>query len=201
MGPVGPYNGGMAIRRPAPSGDQFPVSKHHGRKMSEAEYLSLPEEKPYLEYIDGVVSEKPMPDHLHRRLIRLFDYWFEVYIRSHGGDGGPEGRLRLPDGSGFRLPDTAYWAPGRPSGKDSVPSVAVEVRSENQRVSTLQNKCRSLRANGVDVCWLIDPYARTVEVFEGGRDGVRVAADGALETPVMPEFSVSLSELWAALDR
>lgn len=37
--------------------------------MSESEYLALPEEKPYLEYIDGVVLQKPMPNKSHVLLI------------------------------------------------------------------------------------------------------------------------------------
>ena len=144
----------MAIRRPQAVTEELPVSKYHGRRMSEAEYLALPEEKPYLEYVDGVVLQKPRPDHIHRRLVRLFDFLFETYIRAHGGDGGPEGRVRLPDLSGYRLPDTAYWAPGRSSGKDSVPSLAIEVRSENQSMAELRRKCRAFRSNGVDCCWL-----------------------------------------------
>jgi Uma2 family endonuclease len=192
----------MAIRRPQAAPEEpLPVSRYHGRRMSEAEYLALPEEKPYLEYVDGVVLQKPMPDHIHRRLIRLFDFLFETYIRAHGGDGGPEGRVRLADGSGYRLPDTAYWAPGRVSGKDSAPSLAVEVRSSDQSMADLRRKCRAFRANGVDCCWLIDPYRRTVEVFEGGRDGERLAADQPLETAVMPGFSVTQAELWAAMER
>jgi len=167
--------------------------------MSEAEYVALPEEKPYLEYVDGVVLQKPMPDHLHRRLIRFLDYLFELYIRAHGGDAGPEGRVRLS--SGYRLPDTAYWAPGRPSGRDSIPSVVFEVRSEGQSMAELREKCRAFRRNGVECCWLIDPYARTVEVFDESRDGDRLPADAPIETAAMPGFSVSQAELWAALDR
>ena len=169
--------------------------------MSEEEYLALPEEKPYLEYVDGVVLQKPMPDDLHRRIIHFLSYILYGYQLKAGGDGGPEGRIRLPDGSGFRLPDNAYWAHGRYSGADSVPSVVIEVRSPDQTLAELRRKCRAFRANGVDVCWLIDPYARTVEVFEGDRDADQLPADGALETSVMPGFSVPLSELFAVLDR
>lgn len=169
--------------------------------MSEAEYLALPEEKPYLEYVDGVVLQKPMPDEFHRRLVWFLDFLLYQYARVHGGDGGPEGRMRLADGSGFRLPDTAYWAPGRPSGSDSTPSLAIEVRSSDQTMAELRRKCRSFRANGVACCWLIDPYVRTVEVFEADRDAEQLAADVALETAVMPGFSVPQADLWAAMER
>ena len=191
----------MASRQTRLVAERDEVSKYHGVAMSEAAYLALPEEKPYLEYVDGVVQQKPMPDSFHRRIIRLLNYLLESHIRAHGGDGGPEGRVRLPDGGGYRLPDTAYWVPGRYSGNDSVPSLVVEVMSSGQRANALRDKCRSFRANGVDACWLMDPYHRWVEVFEGARDGERLAADGALETPIMPGFSMPLSDLWAVLDR
>jgi len=169
--------------------------------MSEAEYLALPEEKPYLEYVDGVVLQKPMPDEFHGRLIWFPDYLLYAYALRAGGDGGPERRTRLAGQAGYRLPDTAYWAPGRPSGRDSIPSVVFEVRSEGQSMAELREKCRAFRRNGVECCWLIDPYARTVEVFDETRDAERLRADAPIETAAMPGFSVSQAELWAALDR
>jgi Uma2 family endonuclease len=168
--------------------------------MSEAEFLSLPEEKPYLEYVDGVVLQKPMPNKDHSRLVKLMILALAAYERSNGGNSGPDQRLRLPDGSGFRIPDAAYWAPGRDDGDDSVPSLAIEVRSPDQTLAELRRKCRSFRENGVDVCWLVDPSSRSVEVFEGERDGEALSGDASLETPVMPGFTLSLSELFAVLD-
>ena len=189
----------MAIRQPKPQKHhEFPRSRYDGRRMSEAEYLALPEEEPYLEYVDGVVVQKPMPNRDHRILAELFVLEIGLYRRQHGGSGGPEGRVRLPDGT-YRLPDTAYWAPGRDDSDDSLPSVAIEVRSPGQGMETLRRKCRAFRRGGVDVCWLIDPVSKTVEVFEGARDGERLAADGVLETGVMPGFRQTVEKLFAAL--
>lgn len=117
----------------------------------------------------------------------------------HGGDAGPEGRVRLPDGAGYRLPDTANWAPGRYSRDDSVPSLTVEVRSPEQPLGELRRKCRTFRANDVDVCWLIDPAARSVEVFDSTGETSRVLTSDALEPEVMPGFSLSLTDLFAVL--
>ncbi len=168
--------------------------------MREDEYLALPEEKPYLEYIDGMVLQKPMPNEHHGLLAEELIIEIGLYRRRHGGSSGPERRVRLPDGSGYRLPDAAYWAPNRATGDDSVPSLAVEVRSPGQTPAELRRKCRSFRANGVDVCWLVDPASLTVEVFEGELDGAPLSADATLQTPVMPGFSLSLTELFAVLD-
>ncbi|MBE0610357.1 MAG: Uma2 family endonuclease, partial [Dehalococcoidia bacterium] len=68
-------------------------------------------------------------------------------------------------------------------------------------MAELRRKCRAFRANGVDVCWLIDPYARTVEVFDANRDGVQLGSDESLKATAMPEFTVAQADLWAALDR
>ena len=168
--------------------------------MSEAQYLALPEEKPYLEYVDGVVLQKPMPNKAHSRLVKRLILAIAAYEARHGGQSGPEQRVRLRDGTGYRLPDTAYWAPGRDDSDDSLPSVAIEVRSPDQTLESQRRKCRAFRRNGVDVCWLIDPTSRSVEVFEGPRDGERLAAGGELSTPVMPGFTLTLEELFAVLE-
>jgi Uma2 family endonuclease len=171
-------------------------SAYDGQRMSETEYLALPEVKPYLEYVDGVVRQKPMVNAAHRRLVNKLSALLEAYIEAHGGDAGPEGRVRMAPN--FRLPDNAYWAPGRPSGDDSLPSVAVEVRSPNQPLRDLRDKCRAFRAAGVETCWLIDPEARTAELFEDERDAVPVTA---LESSAMPGFAVALADLCKVLDR
>ena len=56
-----------------------------------------------------------------------------------------------------------------------------------------------MRANGVDVCWLIDPRSRTVEVFEDESDGV-VFRGRWLASVHVPGFALDLDELWALLD-
>jgi Uma2 family endonuclease len=167
--------------------------------MTEAEYLALPEEKPYLEYVDGVVIQKPMPTAIHRKLVKYLVVALALYERRAGGDSGPEGRVRLGDGPSYRIPDAAYWAPGRPSGDDSIPTLVIEVRSPRQTIGELREKCRFYRRNGVEACWLIDPETRTAEVFDAGRDGQQFSGDVEVASPAVPGFGVSLSELFAAV--
>ncbi|MBI2766498.1 MAG: Uma2 family endonuclease [Chloroflexi bacterium] len=178
-----------------------PHSRYHGLRMSEEEYLELPEEKPYLEYVDGVVLEKPMPDWKHRRLTAHLTLAFGLLVQRFGGDFGPEGRVRLANTGSWRLPDTAYWTPGRPSRDDSPPTLAVEVKSDGQSMNELRAKCRAFRSAGVDACWIIDPERRTAEVFEGDRDAEPVGREGTLESTFLPGFALPLAELFAVLDR
>jgi Uma2 family endonuclease len=168
--------------------------------MTKAEYLALPEEKPYLEYVDGVVIQKPMLTAVHRKLVAFIVVELGLYERRAGGDSGPEGRIRLGDVPSYRIPDAAYWASGRPSGDDSIPTLVVEVRSPDQTMGELREKCRFYRRNGVDACWLIDPETRSAEVFDSTRDGERFGGAAELSSEALPRFSLPLPALFAVLD-
>ncbi|MEX0783998.1 MAG: Uma2 family endonuclease [Dehalococcoidia bacterium] len=175
------------------------------QKLSVSEYLALPEEKPYLEYICGEAVPKPMPDRFHIALVFELSHFLWVYVREVGGFAGPEGRSGFEDPADprFLLPDLSYWAPDRETGRRILtpPTLAIEVRSEDQSRRDLREKCRYYRSHGVDVAWLIDPYSRTAEAFEGELDGAAVPEGGALVSPALPGLRIPITDLWAAIDR
>lgn len=166
--------------------------------MTPEQFLALPEEKPYLEYVDGMVVQKPMPTSEHALLVMELGLHMGLYRRDHGGALGAEARAALGDLPSYRLPDVSYWAPNNKVGDDKLPSVAVEIRSRSQTLEELREKCRVFRRAGVETCWLIDPVARTAELFEGERDGVRVSQ---LSAACMPSFELKVADLFAALDQ
>ncbi len=168
--------------------------------MSEAAFLRLPEEKPYLELHDGIVVQKAVPKTDHGRLVGDIDYRFGSHARATGGDYGPERRIRLRTGRLY-VPDTVYWAPDQPNGDDSIPTLAVEVRSRDESMDSQRRKCEVYREGGVRSCWLIDPVSRTVEVFEEGRDGEVLRAGDVLRSAALPGFELDVAELFAVLDR
>ncbi len=166
--------------------------------MSPEQFLALPEEKPYLEYVDGMVVQKPMPTSEHGILVMEVGLQFGLYRRSHGGAVGAEVRAALGDLPSYRLPDVSYWAPGNKVADDKLPSVAIEIRSRSQTLEELREKCRVFRRSGVEACWLIDPVSRAAEVYEGRRDGVSVSQ---LTAGCMPGFELAVAELFSALDQ
>ena len=187
----------MAIRKPLPSPQK---SRYHGKRMSAREFLALPEEKPYLEYIDGVVEQKPMVNADHSQLVGRLDGHFFVYSEAHGGGFGPEARVSLNSSGDYFLPDTAFWAKGWPRGDDATPTVAVEVRSPRQPLHALRAKCQAYLRDGSEAAWLIDPVARTIEVFDHEGSRTLKAAD-VLTCGAMPGFELPLSSLFSILDR
>ncbi len=172
------------------------------QRLTVDEYLALPEEPPYLEYVEGEVIEKAIPDENHMTLIQELAFLIGSYRRGHGGFSGPEGRSAfwingIPS---FRLPDYSYFAPGRPRrdrGFLAAPGLAVEVRSPEETMASQRRKCRWFREHGVEVCWLIDPVSRTVEVLEGDRDGVLEAT--RLRIAAAPGLVIDSSALFAVL--
>jgi Uma2 family endonuclease len=166
--------------------------------MTPEQFLALPEEKPYLEYVHGVVLQKPTGDLRRGQLAAELATEIRLYARQHGGHAAVEARTAASALPNYRLPDVSYWAPGRRFTDDSLPTLAVEVRSPGQTMAELREKCRFFRANGVDACWLIDPDARTAEIFEGEHDGV--IATGALTAAALPGFELALGALFAVLE-
>jgi Uma2 family endonuclease len=175
------------------------------RRVTVTEYLAIPEEAPYLEYLHGEVVEKPGSG--FRRMVVTNHLIVELhrYEATHGGISGPEARVefQIEGGTYFRLPDVAYWAPGRQvEGERAMrpPTLAAEVSSPGQSIAALREKCRQFRSAGVDVCWLFDLDRRTAEVFEGVQDGA-AQTTGRLESSALPGFTLSLDALFALLDR
>src|SRR5690242_20631891 len=122
----------MAIRQPT-SAPRLKVpkrprwqSRYHGVRMTPEQYLSLPEEKPYLEYIDGVVLQKPMPNEDHAELAVEIAHRIRLGRSRWRGRVGVEARAKLGDLPNYRLPDVSYWREGIPRGQGAPPTLAVE---------------------------------------------------------------------------
>lgn len=177
-------------------------------RVSVGEYLATPEEKPYLEYADGILVPKMAPDFRHTGLAGELVYRFRDYSRRHGGFAGPEPRVEFQAADGgtyFRLPDVAWWAPGLAvEGPRAMvpPTIAVEIRSSGQSLDELRQRCRFYVANGVDAAWLVDPDTRTVECLEADADAPVAYRDGGtLEPRQLPGFALPVADLFAAIDR
>lgn len=177
--------------------------------VSEREYIERYADSPLrLEFVNGELlpkREDGMTKRAHFDIADDLTYAFRVYRTEHGGHSGATPTTNVSFGTDriYRLPDIAYWAPGTPVGDDIFlpPTVAVEIVSPDQSVPALREKCRAYIERGVEVCWLIDPAGRWVEVFDRERDAVRLRPGAFLECPQMPGFRYPIAELWRTADR
>jgi Uma2 family endonuclease len=162
--------------------------------------------RPSFEFVNGEVTQKPMTKWSHFRIAGELSGLLRDYVRSGaGGVSGEDPTVNMSRGDDrrYRAPDVAFWARGREARRGEIlqpPTLAVEIMSQGQTLTSMRAKCREYRSRGVDVAWLINPPRRTVEVFEGERDGQVLTGVGVLESPALPGFRVDLAELFSVLD-
>lgn len=94
-----------------------------------------------------------------------------------------------------RIPDVAFvqherLPPPLVSGRAALaPDLAVEIRSPDDRPSEVQRKVADYFAAGVQLVWLVDPDAQTVEVWTAGGLDRRCTATETIDGgAVIPGF-------------
>jgi Uma2 family endonuclease len=145
--------------------------------LSEADFLALAEEFSdcFLEYTaDGTVLIMPPTDPETGARVNLVTYrltgWNETHKRGIviGPDAGfffKDGSRRSPDAAWF---DAERWRKSKRPGTRFprfAPEFIIEVRSPEQRARPLREKMEEYVANGVQLGWLIDPIAHSVEIY------------------------------------
>lgn len=162
------------------------------------------------ELVDGVLVEKPMgyrESILAALLIGVLGDF--VRRRNLGFVSGEQGMMRLFPGL-VRIPDVAFASWDRfPNGRLSeeaipslAPDLAVEVLSESNTPAEMRLKIGEYFSAGVKRVWLVDPESRTVTVHSPSADTLTLGEADTLDAaPVLPGFTLVLSELFAELDR
>ncbi len=170
------------------------------------EFLSWPDQKPYLEYLHGRVQEKAMPDASHSYLQLKLGRAIDVWADHAGGYVLTEQRCALSAaGESFvALPDVAYFAsdvlPQLPQGTVRVPpTLAIEILSPGDRYGNIQDKVTSYLNAGVPLVWVVDPPTRKVTVYRPKHTPEVVSQDCLLSDPSLPGLSISLADLFARL--
>jgi Uma2 family endonuclease len=176
--------------------------------MTLEEFLKLPEDKPYLEYIDGRIEVRVSPQFKHSlitlRLMERLNRWGEP---ARLGLALPE--LRCTFGGRSIIPDIVYLlmehietdASGEPLNEiRRPPDIHVEIISPDQRIKKARNKLAHSIAQGCPIGWLIHPDRKTIEVFRAGQPAGPLAPESVLEgEPVLPGFRLPVTEVFGWL--
>ena len=165
---------------------------------------SNPLEKYYL--IDGELCIKMAPSELHGDIAtRIAAYLFLYVEEEHLGRVGVEVGFHPPDNRKcVLLPDVSFISEARMSRRARstyvpyMPDLAVEIISPSQSLAQVRRKAETYLRHGTELVWLIDPEARTAEVWRQGteqRDSID--AEGALSGgAILPGFSLPLKRLF-----
>jgi Uma2 family endonuclease len=177
-------------------------------RLTLEEFLRLPEEKPALEYIDGVVTQKVAPKGRHSVLqLRITNYFNDFAEPQAIAFALPE--LRTTYSGASRVPDVAVYLwdriPWTPDGEVpddffEPPDIAVEIVSPEQSHAELIRKCEWYVAHGVPLALLVDPDPHTVRLFRPGEPPATLRRADVIDfAPVLPGLHLVVQDLFAWL--
>ena len=176
-----------------------------GIRLTLAEFLALPEMEQRCELIDGVLhmAAFPIPDHEFLSLLLGTYLNQQILFAGAGIVLGPTGLLLAentlvgPDIIIIRAHRTGIVGPAL---IHDAPDIVVEVLSTN-RHHDLARKRALYQAAGIPEYWLVDGDANTLAVLGLGNDGIyresaTLTAADTLTTPLFPDFTLPLAQLF-----
>src|ERR1700733_7178198 len=150
-------------------------------------------EKPYCEYVDGVLYPKAMATKLHA----LIQFMLQVLLRRQEMTVLAEEHCRLSS-TKYLIPDVIA-APVLEGPYATEPVLlCVEILSPEDRVGAMLAKCEQYHAWGVPFCWVIDPEKQTAWQYHSGIEPEHVSRTGTLTAG---QLNVSLEDLFAELPK
>ena len=122
-----------------------------------------------------------------------------VAFSSSAGFILPNRALRSPDASWVLKSRLAELTDDQKRGFPQIcPDFVIELRSESDRLVTLQRKMEEYIANGAQLGWLIDPRQRRVYVYRSQTPVETLDHPQSLSgEPELPGFTLDLQPVWA----
>lgn len=170
------------------------------------EFLSLEETKPYLEFIDGEVVAKAMPNAAHAALTAEIIADLINYARVHT-EWRVSNELRHlnRDDVWVFVPDVSVTsrvrlrAKGAANPVEVMPDFAIEVLSPDDRSGVVMRRVAHYMQAGVRLLWLIDPDEGQITVWQPGESPQVVTPPATLSADaVLPGFEVDTARLFAS---
>jgi Uma2 family endonuclease len=146
-------------------------------------------EKPYCEYVDGVLYTKALPTTPHARA----QFMLMTLLDKQGVEALAEVTVRITP-TKYLIPDVIA-APVIQSPYPTEPVLlCVEILSPEDRVGAMLAKCEAYHAWGVPFCWVVDPEKQTAWQYHSGGEPQHVERGGAL---IAGNLRVHLEELFS----
>ncbi|AFY39934.1 protein of unknown function DUF820 [[Leptolyngbya] sp. PCC 7376] len=144
------------------------------KNLSLNDFLAMPETKPASEYIDGIITQKPMPKGKHSRiqsrLAREIDLFAEdkkialalTELRCTFAE-----RSLVPDIAVIRWENLPKDEDGEIADRfERHPDWTIEILSPDQSAIIVMEKIIFCLEQGTELGWLIDPQAKSISVFQ-----------------------------------
>jgi Uma2 family endonuclease len=187
------------------------TSQDAPRRMTFGQWAEMAEDEPG-ELVDGMLEEEEMPDWTHEECVTWFIVLMGTWLAGRDGHvGGSEPKFRVRETLG-RKGDASVYLPGsrKPQRRgviSSPPDIVLEVISGSPRDARRDriDKADDYAAFGVRWYWLLDPFARSLEIYALNERSRYERALGAssgriIEVPGCVGLVLDLDALWARID-
>ena len=181
------------------------------RPMTTAELLALPDNGTERWLLAGELREKPMTvrNRFHSKVVSricfFLESWRERQAEPRGDVLAGEAGVRLrrePDTTvgidvAYVPPEVAARQTDATTLVEGVPLLAVEILSPNDTVDEIHEKVGTYLSAGMALVWIVDPYDRTVTIYQPHAPPSFVNERQELVgDPVLPGFRVPLADLF-----
>ena len=174
-------------------------------KITLEEFLKLPETKPYSEYINGQIIQKPMPQGKHSKLQgKLVTALNNVVALRQIALAFPE--LRCTFGGRSIVPDVTLFAWSRiPVDEDSdianvfriAPDWTIEILSPDQNQTKVTGNIIHCLDCGSKLGWLIDPEDKSVLVYPAKQQTRQLTQNDILPVPdLVADLRLTVADLF-----
>lgn len=174
-------------------------------KVTYEDYLQLPEDRRY-EIIDGELFLTPAPTTYHQRISARLQFLLTRHVMERGvGEILNAPCDLLLSQTDVVQPDIFFVAKERQAIVEekyvsAAPDLVVEILSESTEKRDRGIKAKLYERTGVHELWIVDPWAKKVEIFgrSEGRLEPHAVFDSSetLVTPTFPGLEIPLSEVF-----
>jgi Uma2 family endonuclease len=184
----------MAITKPA---------AFTGKRMTEEEFMRLPDDGCKYELVDGEPKEVPTSfehDFVGGNVVLLLG----PHTRGRGFMTIGQAGFRMKDGN-IRCPDVSFTLKSRlPDGKPSkgfgeeAPDLCIEIISPSEEPGDVKRKLQEYFAAGARIVWHMFPESQTIPVFTSPTGFTTFAPEDEIDGgDLLPDFRCRVSELFA----
>lgn len=188
------------------SGSDGARSRWDGQRMSLEAFLALPEEKPALEFVDGVVQQKMAAKPVHGAIQSFLVVAINQFARPRRL-GIVFSETRFVKDNWSPVPDVSFYSRDSltvrraPDNFVIAPDLAIEILSPGQTVTDLLKKCLDFLERGARVAVVVSPPDETVLILRPGETLVLLKGSSRINLDdVLPGIQLTVEELFQAVN-
>jgi len=172
------------------------------RKMTEDEFMRLPQDGRKWELVGGEAREVPA-GHEHDILVINIGAMLKPFARGRGFVSGSSAGFRMASGN-VRAPDVSYMSKERlPNGlpaksfENRAPDLAIEIISPSEEPDEMAQKVAEYFGAGARQVWHLFPGIKQVIVYTSPFDTALYKPEDEIEAgDLLPGFSCRVDELF-----